>query len=216
MVVVLIALLLLISDGFLLMKMVQKQPTSDDPALSPYGLRMTEEETELERQSNEKILNLLETRIKQSGYFRSDKLPELMRKLRAATVPFGRVNTKAAFGREPFLTLQEKKSLGLNPRMKYSKEFIGCFETSVLGSIEPKSVLEHMHVDAFHRVSREKELQRLRELGFKKINILPVGDEGDCGAIKRNKKVFPINEVPELPLPDCDAPFCRCMYISAD
>jgi hypothetical protein len=139
-----------------------------------------------------------------------------MRKLRAATVPFGRVNTKAAFGREPFLTLQEKKALGLNPRMKYSKEFIGYFETSVLGSIEPKSMLEHMHLDAFHCVSRQKELQQLRELEFKKIEILPVGDEGDCDAIKRHKKVFPINEVPELPLPDCDAPFCRCMYISVD
>jgi len=177
---------------------------------------MTEQETEAERQWDGKVLALLEARIAQSGYFRSEKIPELMAKIRATTVPFGRNDTRAAFGREPFLTAQEKKALGLNPRMKYSKEFIGYLEPSFLRSIEPKSALENMHLDAFHRVSREKELRQIREVGFRKIEILTCCDARDCESIKRLKKIYAIDDVPELPLPDCDAPYCRCMYISAD
>jgi hypothetical protein len=179
-----------------------------------YGIPMTEEETAVERQSDEEIMRLLEARITASGYFILDRIPQLMTILRSASVPFGRTNTQVAFAGHVFLSVEEKKELGLNTRMKYSKEFIEYFDPSVFKTIEPKSALEQMHLDASHRVSRKKELLRAMELGFvKRIMIQPVGDGRDCARIKRFRKIHNIDAVPDLPLPDCDAPYCRCMYL---
>jgi hypothetical protein len=190
------------------------KPRVDEGALySGYGIPATEEQLELERQFNEEVLELLEASVVASGLFRADKIPELIAILKGASFPFARVNTRVAFGGDTLLTVKEKKALGLNSRMKYSKKFIDYFEPSVLRSIEPKAALEAMHLDAFHRVSRKNELRRFKELGFvEKVKIVPCGDERDCGQIKRFKKIWRIEEVPELPLPGCDAPYCRCMY----
>jgi len=190
------------------------KPVTDDGALySGYCIPVTEEQVELERQSNEEVIKLLEAKIAASGFFRAEKIPELIAILKEASVPFGRVNTRVAFEGDVVLMVKEKEALGLNSRMKYSKKFIEYFEPSVLKSIEPKATLECMHLDAFHRVSRKKELLRFKELGFvKEVRIVPVRDERDCRQIKRFKKTWRIEEAPELPLPGCSAPYCRCMY----
>ncbi|MGD1081975.1 MAG: hypothetical protein ABR881_26960 [Candidatus Sulfotelmatobacter sp.] len=150
-------------------------PITDEGALySGYGIPVTEEQVELERQSNEEVIKLLEAKIAASGFFRAEKIPELIAILKEASIPFGRVNTRVAFEGDVVLTVKEKKALGLNSRMKYSKKFIEYFEPSVLKSIEPKATLECMHLDAFHRVSRKKELLRFKELGFvKEVRIVP-------------------------------------------
>jgi hypothetical protein len=49
----------------------------------------------------------------------------------------------------------------------------------------------------------------MKEMGLKKVK-----DERDCKAIKRFRKVWPIDEVPELPLPNCKADYCRCTYVA--
>jgi len=200
--------------NFFSMKKRRTKPRVDEGALySGYGIPATEEQLELERQSNEEVIELLEASVVASGLFRADKIPELIAILRGSSFPFARVNTRVAFGGDTLLTVKEKKALGLNSRMKYSKKFIEYFEPSVLRSIEPKATLEGMHLDAFHRVSRKNELRRFKELRFvEKVKIVPCGDERDCGQKKRLKKIWRIEEVPELPLPGCDAPYCRCMY----
>jgi len=186
----------------------------EDSIHSGYGIPMTEQEIESERQSNNQILELLERNIVASGLFRTEKIPELIATLREGSTPFGRTNTRVAFDGGPLLTVGEKRALGLNTRMKYSKKFIEYFEPSALRTIEPKATLECMHLDAFHRVSRQKELLSFKKLGFvKEVEILPCGDSRDCGKIKRLKKIYRLEEVPELPLPGCDAPYCRCMYV---
>ena len=103
--------------------------------------------------------------------------------------------------------------LGLKARMKYSKAFIEHFDPAILKTIEPKSVLEDMHLSAFHRVARKRDLIKFRELGFvRKVKIIPVGDARDCNNIKRFKKTHDLDRVPDLPLAGCTAPYCRCMY----
>ena len=208
----LITLLTLVAVAFFLIRKKVKYTTkkSSDSINSGFGIPMTKQEVELERQSNEEIMKLLEASITASGFFRSEKILELIANLRGGSIPFGRVNTKVVFDNDAFLTVEEKKMLGLNTRMKYSKKFIECFDPLAFKMIEPKSTLECMHLDAFHRVSRKNELLKLKKLGFvKKVKIVP---DDDCGRIKRFKKTYSIGEVPELPLTGCDAPFCRCYY----
>jgi len=176
---------------------------------------MTDEEIELERQDGEETMKLLETRIASSGLFRIDRIPDLLAKLRAGYTPFARVNTKVAFDGDVLLTVKEKKELELNARMKYSKNYIEYFDPKALRKIEPKATLENMHLDAFHRVSQKRELIKLRELNFvKQVRIVSSEDARDCAKVKRFKKIHPIDEAPELPLPGCTAAYCRCMYLA--
>lgn len=178
-----------------------------------YAIPVTAEMLEKERQDNDEVMRLLEANIRASGLFRTEKIPELVAKLRAGSSPFARVNTKIAFGVESSLSVQEKRALGLNTRMKYSKAFIEYFDPTTLKTTEPKSFLEDMHLNAFHRVARKRDLVDFRELGFvKRVKIVPVGDARDCNEIKRFKKIHDLNRVPHLPLPGCAAPYCRCMY----
>ncbi len=194
-----------------------KPPIRSDVSIGTgYGISMTDREVELERQSNEEIMQLLEARIVSSGFFRAEKITELMAKLREGSSPFARVNTNVAFDGGAILTVEEKRVLGLNTKMKYSKNFIEYFDPIVFKKIEPKNALTDMHLDAFHRVARKKELRELKELNVRQVDILPAGDARDCGKIKRFKKTHRINEVPELPLPGCTAPYCRCMYLAKD
>jgi hypothetical protein len=167
-----------------------------------------------ERQSNEEIMRLVEAAIGSSGVFLPEKISYLMEKLRSGFSPFTRVNTKSASEGDVTLTVAEKKALGLNTRMKYSKAFIDCFDPSAFNRIEPKAFLENIHLDAFHRVSRKNDLRKFRQIGVRTVEILDVGDAGDCSKIKRFKKVHNFDEVPELPLPGCTAPYCRCMYLA--
>jgi hypothetical protein len=178
-----------------------------------YSIPVTDKMLEAELQDNEEVMKLLEARIIASCFFRAEKIPELVAKIRLGFSPFARLNTKVAFEGNEVLTVEEKKSLGLNTRMKYSKAFIEYFDPTTLRNIEPKALLEDMHLDAFHRVARKRDLLKFRDLGFvKQVKIVPVGDERDCDKIKRFKKIHDIGDVPELPLPGCTAPYCRCMY----
>ena len=178
-----------------------------------YSIPVTDSMMEAERQDNEEVMKLLEASIISSRLCRTEKIPELVVRLRKGSSPFARVNTKVEFEGDEVLTIEEKRALGLNTRMKYSKTFIEYFDPTTLRNIEPKALLEDMHLDAFHRVARKRDLRRFRDLGFvKQVKIVPVGDERDCGKIKRFKKIYNIGDVPELPLAGCTAPYCRCIY----
>jgi hypothetical protein len=186
---------------------------ASDSNAGGYGIAATGQMLDGERQDNEEVMKLLESTIVASGLFIAEKVPELMAKLRGASSPFARLNTKVAFEGNEVLTVEEKRALGLNTRMKYTKEFIECFDSGILKTIEPKAILLNMHLSAYHRVARRRDLLKFRDLGFiKRITIVPVGDAGDCAKVKRLKKTYSLEAVPELPLPDCTAPFCRCMY----
>jgi hypothetical protein len=149
---------------------------------------------EAELQDNDEVMRLLEAAIRSSGFFRLEAIPGLASKLRGGSEPFARTNTKIAFDGDEILSVEEKRALGLNTRMKYSKAFIAYFDPKCLRTIEPKSALENMHLSAFHRVARKRELLGFRELGcVKKVRIVPVGDARDCGKIKRFKKTHDID-----------------------
>jgi hypothetical protein len=172
---------------------------------------MTAEETAAEREADQEIMTILENSIIRSGYFKPERVAHLVAILKSGYAPFGRVNTRIAFKGEPILTVEEKRSLGLNTRRKYSRQFIEYFQPESLKNIEPHSVLEAMHLDAFHRVSRKKELRKLRQLGS--VKQVKISWDAECIKIKSPNKIYPIESVPELPVPGCTAPFCCCIYV---
>ena len=63
----------------------------------------------------------------------------------------------------------------------------------------------HRHITAFNRVNSSPR--------FVMAIFLPVTDSRTCeAALQMAGDVFHIDHVPELPLPGCDAVFCRCAF----
>ena len=186
------------------------------PATPPgFAFPATPEMIDDERQSQEESLRFLEAAMTESGYFGPAKIPELISMCRSEFRPFARIDDRFGSRGDDLLTIEEKKALGLNSRMKYSREFIDLFEPSALKLIEPNSTLSNMRISAKNRAHSRTEIRKMKRLGFiREVKICPVRDAGDCKKIKNFRKVYSIDEVPELPIPGCDSSLCRCMYIA--
>jgi hypothetical protein len=196
-------------------KTIRRRAWENVPAYDrSYGIPATPKMLESEIRDKQEVMNLLESLIRASGLFKADRIPELMDKLRKGAIPFGRANTNMAFEGDEVISIEEKRKLGLNTRMKYTKDFIGYFVPEKLAGIEPKSILSNMHLDAQFRVARRRELAKLKKSGIAKIEILPSGTVHDCDKIKGLRKIHNIDKAPELPLPGCDAQYCMCDYLA--
>lgn len=178
------------------------------------GLVPTEKDLALEQDRIEERLALIESTLSRSGFVRPEKLQDLMQIIRATHGPFARVSSRnAAADDGPLLTVAEKKVLGLNSRMKYHAGLIHCFQPEAFRTIEPKQYVADVQLDAFHRVSKKGALDGLRALGVEMVELSHVNDGRDCARVGKLKRTHRIGDAPELPLPDCDAPYCRCIYL---
>lgn len=176
------------------------------------AIQFSEEQLKQEKQKCEEIAENTISEAKESGYFKDDFLSIFAEKIYSISkVGYGYTDP---FDKNDFLTLEEKKSLNLNARAKYPRELINGLTEKGLGAAKNRDFIKNMFLRNFHKVSRKYELSHLKESGCKYVTISNSGDERDCKAIKRLKKHWPIDEVPELPLSNCNSEYCRCCYIA--
>ncbi|WP_258181376.1 hypothetical protein [Burkholderia multivorans] len=191
-----------------------KEAPREMPAARPNPVAI-EPDAEMIREAREaadEVTRLFQARIEASGFFVPEKIPELVSKVRGNIGLFQRSSTDGATrGGEP-LSVEEKRALGLNTRMKYTREFIEFFRPEVLPTIEPKSLLAGMQDAVSFEVSRRRTLMRFLRVGGGFVTVEPFGDPDACAAVKRLRRRLPLEEVPELPLPKCDADVCRCTF----
>lgn len=186
----------------------EKQNSTDS-----IGIRLTGKALETENRKYAEVADTTITEANESGFFKDEFLPILSEKIKSISkLGYGYSDP---FDKTDYLSLEEKKFLNLNTRAKYSRELInGLTEKGILEAGKNKDFVKVMFLRNFHKISRKYELLRLKELGLNKVAISNCDDERDCKAIKRLKKHWNIDEVPELPLPQCTADYCRCMYIA--
>jgi hypothetical protein len=177
------------------------------------GIRLEGEPAQEENNKFRDITEAIIRDIAMSGYFKEEKLAIINAKITEMVRPgYGYSDP---FLLDDCLSLEEKKALGLNSRQKFSREFIDALSEKGMSHPDPKDILKVIYLKHFHSIHRKYELLRMKRIGIKTVKIEDCGDERDCKAIKRLKKVWPIDEVPELPLPGCTAEYCRCTYISS-
>ncbi len=178
------------------------------------GIQLSGEQLKQEKQKCEEIAESTISEAKESGYFKDDFLSVFAEKIYSISkVGYGYTEP---FDKNDFLTLEEKKSLNLNTRAKYSRELINGLTEKGLIAAQNKDFVKNMFLRNSYIVSRKYELAYLRELGCQYVQILDCNDERDCKGIKKLKKLWSIDEVPKLPLPDCNSEYCRCMYVASD
>ena len=178
----------------------------------PIGIKLDDEHQAQENAKCKEIAEMTIAAAETSGYFKPDILPVIAEKIRALSVPGYAYS--GPFDKEDVLSLEEKKALGLNTRRKYSRELINGLTEKGIAAENPNDLLKNLFMQSCGKVSRKYELARLKELGLKYVQIIDCEDARDCKAVKRCKKRWLIDEVPELPLSGCDAEYCRCQYVA--
>jgi hypothetical protein len=195
-----------------LKKASEKVTTKQISPSENVGIRLEGRALQDENSKFREIAEAIIQDIAGSGCFKEEKLSIVNARIKKMVRPgYGYSDP---FSLDDCLSLEEKKALGLNTRQKYSREFIEALSEKGLSHPDLKDILKVVYLKHFHSIHRKYELLRMKRLGIKTVKIEDCGDERDCKAIKRLKKRWPIDEVPELPLPSCTAEYCRCTYIS--
>ena len=156
------------------------------PDDSPEALAI---KAKLEREGNE-IYEAVVTDIRKSGFFNQDMLPEL-----------------------------EKRIEGLKRGAKWqlpAKEIKQYLSALGLQQEKPGDILKYIHLQNQNKLYRKRALAEMKRDGVKKVEISIWDDDGDCPKIQKLKKVWPIDKVPDFPLPGCTAKYCRCEYLPVD
>lgn len=177
------------------------------------AIEMTPEMIKEEENKYDSIYNLFNESLVKASFVRKESIPTLLELFKKHSGPGLHFSFDRLFKNDPSISLEDKKKLGLNTRKKYSSRLIEIIVFEELQDRCPKELLEGLYLNAWHKIHRQEELKRMKSVGVKQVRILDCGDERDCKKIKRAKKIFPIDEVPELPIEGCNASYCRCSYV---
>ncbi len=113
------------------------------------------------------------------------------------------------------LSLDQKKELKINSRKKYGDRYIKTLTVIGLNNDASVDFFKNSYHQAFGIASRKFEINQIRKSSITKCRIAFCNDERDCEAIKKyGNKIFDINNVPDLPLKECTAAYCRCMIVA--
>lgn len=113
------------------------------------------------------------------------------------------------------LTLEEKRQKNLNTRLKYGTNYIDSLTVHGLTDDASIEFFKNTYYQISGIISRKYQIERLKSSGITKCRISSSHDERDCAAIKKHEKqVYDIDNVPELPLKECDASYCRCIIVA--
>jgi hypothetical protein len=147
--------------------------------------------------------------IESCGFFKAEKLPALRLIIRKV----------GGYNNDPFsykdcLFFEEKDALHIDTDHKVSREMVDCMTPKGLTQRDPHNIIPAIYYMNFFAVTRKYKLLELKAKGVQNVEIVNLGGELDCKAIAKAKRIYPLDKVPLLPLPECDAAYCRCEYVA--
>jgi hypothetical protein len=145
--------------------------------------------------------------IEGSGYFKQEKLPHMEK-----IIPKIGGYFTDPFSYNDCLSDEEKEALHINPELKISREMVDCMNEKGLSEKDPRQIIPIIYYMNVFAVTRKYKLMELRTRGVTKVKIINMGGDLDCEEIKNHTGIYPINDVPVLPLPGCNAAYCRCDF----
>jgi hypothetical protein len=148
--------------------------------------------------------------IKNCGFFRPEKY-ELLEKI---------IPKVGGYNNDPFsyndcLNDEEKEALHIDTEYRVSREMVECMNETGLAQKDPRNIIPVIYYMNYFAVGRKYKLLEFKARDIQKIKIVCAGGDLDCRAVEKIQGDFTLDSVPELPLPDCDAPYCRCEYAPA-
>lgn len=167
-----------------------------------------------EKQKNKEILELIKSKIENNENYTKDCIEYILKILSQVNIIESSVQyILRKFREEPCLELEEKKKYKINTRQKINKDFFYLLTEKGKHQEYILLELENIILSSEFKINNSYELREYKKLGIKYVKIEYCNDDRDCPAVKRycNKK-FELRQVPSLPLPECTADLCRCIY----
>jgi hypothetical protein len=169
-----------------------------------------------ENQKNKEIYELIKSKISNSENYTDECVKFILKKI--SKVNFIESSSQIIiknFREEPCVSLEEKKQYNINSRQKINKEFFDLLSEKGKHQEYILLGLENIILSSIHKINNTYELHNMKKMGIKYVTIECCNDDRDCPAVKKYcNKEFKINQVPDLPLPECTADLCRCFYSS--
>lgn len=110
------------------------------------------------------------------------------------------------------LSLEEKRSLGINTRLKITREL---YEVLTPAGLEfgPKKVLESLYLKATFDHNRHSAIARIKSAGFKHYSPMSCGDNRDCDwCTSMDGKLISVEvDFVQLIKENCTCDYCRCV-----
>jgi hypothetical protein len=149
--------------------------------------------------------------IKTCGFFRPEKY-ELLEKI----IPKVGGYNNDPFSYQDCLNNEEKEALHIDTEYKVSREMVECMSEAGLSQRDPRNIIPVIYYMNYFAAGRKYKLLEFKARGVQKVKIVSLGGDLDCKGVEKYQKACPLESVPLLPLPECDAPYCRCEYVTAD
>ena len=180
---------------------------------SSVGIQIDKRDRKMLNKKNSELLHLLREQMLDTGYFETEGIDFIINKIGKTdfyVVHPSSIKSKIIY--EPFLSLDDKKNYGINYRLKVGQDFFNSLSQTGKKLSNPYGQFTIIYHFAHSKIGNKYTLERYRESGVSKAEIKGIDDTRACNRIKTYNKVWSIDEVPELPLIDCDADICRCCY----
>ena len=168
-----------------------------------------------EKQKNKEILELIKSKIENNDNYTKNCIEYILKILSHVNFIESSVkNILRQFREEPCLELEEKKKYKINTRQKVNKYFFNLLTEKGKHQEYILLELEKIILSSEFKINNIYELRECKELGIKYVKIECCNDDRDCPVVKKYcNKEFELSQVPELPLPECTADLCRCIYL---
>ncbi len=165
---------------------------------------------------NKEILTLINEKLENNKFYTDEAKSYILQRLvHCNFVETSIQGILKQFREEPCLELEEKKRYGINTRQKINKNYFNLLSECGKHQEYVLIDLENIILSSQNKIYNKYQLLEFKSLGIKNIQIACCNDDRDCPAVKKYcDKSYPINKVPELPLPECNADVCRCIYLS--
>jgi len=148
-----------------------------------FGIKLNAEEQRLENEKFKEIADRAIEEITKCGLFKPEKIPILTEKINKITVPgYG---FSDPFSYDDCLSLDEKKTLGLNTRQKFSREYIESLSPSGLKHENPKDIFKNIWINKNRAVHSKYDRLRFEDLGLKMYVWETCNDERVCESCKK-------------------------------
>lgn len=93
------------------------------------------------------------------------------------------------------LTADEKKELGINPRLQITHELLAVLNENGRAQADPKSVLSSIAMKASFARSHDENIQNYRSMGLKQYEVLGCKDDRECAWCKSmDRKKLSVNQ----------------------
>ncbi|HMP09729.1 hypothetical protein [Hydrogenophaga sp.] len=115
------------------------------------------------------------------------------------------------------LTVNEKKELGINPRLQITHELLAVLNDKGRAQIDPRSVLSSIAMKANFARSHDENIQSYKSMGLKKYEVVACQDQRDCAWCKSmdGKKLSVNQSINELIEQNCRCDsHCRLVTVA--